>query len=78
MKLTLRKAILSTAIMGMASVSQAVEFDVQITNATNSVFFTPLLVAAHSSDYSVFTLGSEASSELQAMAEGGDISGISS
>lgn len=76
MKMNLRNALLTSALMGAASFSQAVEFDVEISNATQGVFFTPLLVAAHAGDASVFTLGTEASAELQAMAEGGSIDGL--
>lgn len=49
---------------------------VEITNITNAVYFTPLLVAIHDRDTHLFELGSPASAHLQAMAEGGDISGL--
>ncbi|MFT7129817.1 MAG: hypothetical protein ACI89U_001935 [Gammaproteobacteria bacterium] len=58
------------------SVVQAKIVDIEITNLTHAMHFTPLLVTAHSSDMSLFVSGQEASSELQAMAEGGDISGL--
>ncbi|MFA0252569.1 spondin domain-containing protein, partial [Vibrio sp. 10N.261.45.A4] len=40
-------------------------------------YFTPLIVAAHSSDLFMFRTGQAASAELESMAEGGDISGLS-
>ncbi len=57
---------------------QAAELEITITNATKGIYFTPLIIAAHDSDTSMFTLGETASSDLEAMAEGGDISGLSS
>ncbi len=70
------KTAFAVAMTGVAAMAQAAEFDVEITNLTTGVFFTPLLVSAHDDNQSVFTSGAAASSELQAMAEGGNISGI--
>ena len=50
--------------------------DVKITNLTQGIHFTPLLVAAHADTTDVFEVGTAATAELQAMAEGGDISGL--
>lgn len=75
---TLIKAGLATLSLSAVSVSQAVEFDVYIENLTQGIYFTPVLVAAHNADQSLFTLGMPASSELQAMAEGGSIDGLAS
>lgn len=49
---------------------------VEITNLTNAVYFTPLLVAAHDRDTHLFRVGEPASASLQAMAEGGNIAGL--
>ena len=49
---------------------------VEITNLSNALYYTPLLVSAHSKDAHVFQVGSTASASLQAMAEGGDIAGL--
>lgn len=68
----------STALLFGAATTQAAELEVTITNATKGIYFTPLIVAAHSSDLYMFRTGEEASSELKSMAEGGDISGLSS
>ena len=59
-----------------ASFTQAAEVNVSIENLTRGMFFTPLAVSAHPSDSALFELGSAASDEIQAMAEGGDLSGI--
>ncbi|MEH6453677.1 MAG: spondin domain-containing protein [Psychromonas sp.] len=56
----------------------AAEIDVTVQNTTHAMYFTPLIIAAHAMDASIFTSGQAASSELQAMAEGGDISGLES
>ena len=49
---------------------------VEITNLTNALYYTPLLVSAHDKNTHLFQPGSAASASLQAMAEGGDISGL--
>ncbi len=65
------------ALLAASGFGQAAELDVQITNLTRGSYFTPFLVAAHPSDFRLFTVGSPASASLQAMAEGGDIAGLS-
>lgn len=49
---------------------------VEITNLTNALYYTPLLVSAHDRNTHIFQPGAAASTSLQAMAEGGDISGL--
>ncbi|PML81941.1 spondin domain-containing protein [Enterovibrio norvegicus] len=56
----------------------AAELEITVTNATKGIYFTPLLIAAHDGSNTLFETGTAASPELQAMAEGGDISGLSS
>jgi hypothetical protein len=48
-------------------------YDVTITNLTNSISFTPILVTSHRKPVSIFELGSPASDELRMLAEGGDV-----
>jgi hypothetical protein len=48
-------------------------YDVTITNLTNSISFTPILVTSHRKPVSIFELGSLASDELSMLAEGGDV-----
>ena len=57
--------------------ADAVDFNVEITNLSNGIHYTPFLVAAHPDGTSLFTTGQPASANLQAMAEGGDIAGLS-
>lgn len=49
---------------------------VEITNMTNALYYTPLLVSAHNKHAHVFEAGTTASASLQAMAEGGNLSGL--
>lgn len=64
--------------MLLVPAANAADFNVRVVNLTNGMWFTPLLVAAHPDGSSLFTAGQPASAELQAMAEGGDISGLES
>jgi len=66
---------LTTAAL-MSSTLMAQDLDITISNNTNGIYFTPLLVSAHPSTTALFMSGDAASSHLQAMAEGGDISGL--
>ena len=49
-------------------------YHVTITNLTNAISFTPILVASHRRGVSLFDLGAPASDDLTAIAEGGDTS----
>ena len=55
----------------------AANFTVNIQNLTSGIHFTPILVAAHNSSTHLFQSGTKASVDLQAMAEGGAITGLS-
>ena len=48
-------------------------WQVRVTNLTTGQYFTPVLAATHSADAMVFAPGMQASAELQALAEGGDV-----
>ena len=69
----LKASVLSVAMMNAA---HAAEWSVSITNLTHGSYFTPLLVTAHGDQVQFFKAGEKASSELQAMAEGGDLAGL--
>ena len=57
-----------------ALASDPEEFAVTITNITNSINFTPILVASHRKGLSpLFELGSAANADIEAVAEGGNI-----
>ncbi|MEZ5661840.1 MAG: spondin domain-containing protein [Burkholderiaceae bacterium] len=51
----------------------AAQLDVTIQNLTRGIYFTPILIGAHASGSALFTAGQPASTQIQAMAEGGDI-----
>jgi hypothetical protein len=72
----LTAAMLVMASLFGAQTASAVDFNVRIVNLTNGIYFTPFLVAAHPAGTSIFTVGQPATANLQAMAEGGDISGL--
>ena len=71
-------AILLLLVFGMSTAASARErtVEVEISNLSNAIYFTPLLVAAHSRNLHLFQIGDAASSALQAMAEGGDLAGL--
>lgn len=76
MKRLLGIVLASVAALTTATAS-ARELTVEVTNLTNAVYFTPLLIAVHNRDTHLFQSGMPASENLQKMAEGGDISGLS-
>jgi hypothetical protein len=75
MKKTFIGLVISASLLTATPVV-ARELSVEITNLTNATYFTPLLVAAHDQRTDLFEVGTGASYNLQAMAEGGDISGL--
>lgn len=52
------------------------DITVDITNLTQGIAFTPFIVSAHDDSVHFFNVGESASTALQAMAEGGDLSGL--
>jgi len=73
------KKILTTAVFSglliassVASADKSRTYMVTITNLTNSINFTPILVASHNKKVSIFETGTAASPELTAIAEGGN------
>lgn len=69
-------ALSSASFAATIAPAHGTDFDVEIVNLTRGSWFTPFLVAAHADSASLFTTGAPASASLQAMAEGGDISGL--
>lgn len=67
---------LLAASLAAAPAANATQFNVEITNLSNAIYFTPFLVAAHPAGNNLFSVGQPASANLQAMAEGGDTSGL--
>jgi hypothetical protein len=75
----MRKTCLGLLLSGSLLTSTSVlaqALSVEITNLTHATYFTPLLVATHDPKTDLFEVGKEASFNLQALAEGGDISGL--
>jgi len=71
------KTSLSLLALALASsTTMAQELSITVTNLTQGLHFTPVITAAHNNDNQIFMSGEMATSELQAMAEGGDISGL--
>ena len=71
-------AVLTIAMIAStnAVADGAPAYHVTITNLTNAISFTPILVASQRRAVSIFELGAPASDEITAIAEGGDISGL--
>ncbi|MDH5571306.1 MAG: spondin domain-containing protein [Gammaproteobacteria bacterium] len=73
----MKKQIMGLMVASALSSSViAQDLTVELTNLTNAVYFTPLLVSTHNANTHLFQAGTTASAHLQAMAEGGDISGL--
>jgi hypothetical protein len=71
------KSVLSVLALALASsTTMAQELSITVTNLTQGLHFTPVITAAHTSENNLFMASEMASVELQAMAEGGDISGL--
>ncbi len=81
----LKKTLLLAATVGIVAHSSLLQADkykksdndnkyqVTITNLTNAIDFTPILVSSHRKGVSIVELGSAASAEVTAIAEGGNI-----
>lgn len=69
--------IITTGLACAAATANSAELEITVTNLTHGITFTPLLVAAHSSDAHLFQVGTAASDSLELMAEMGDISMLS-
>ncbi len=76
----MNKYMTGLLVAGCLSSSMAMADDntvtVEITNLSNALYYTPLLVSVHDGKTHLFETGSAASANLQAMAEGGNISGL--
>lgn len=70
-------AAMTTAAV-YSPLSAAADIDVELTNLTQGIYFTPLLLAGHNASTHLFETGMTASPALQAMAEGGAIAGLMS
>jgi len=73
-----KSLIAAGLLLATSGFAQAQDLEITVTNLTQGTYFTPVITAAHTSELAMFTTGMAASPELQMMAEGGDISGLSS
>lgn len=73
----MKSTLIGSLMLGASVSANAADISVDVTNLTRGIYFTPLLVSAHAPANMLFTPGEAASANLQAMAEGGDISGLS-
>lgn len=77
MKTSLNMTLLALSLgLSTAASASGQTVQVEITNLTNGTYFTPLLIAAHGPGVHLFEPGTPASASLQALAEGGDLSGL--
>ena len=70
------KSALAAAFVFCGVTANAADINVRVINLTNGIWNTPFLIAAHPDGTSLFEVGQPASANLQAMAEGGDITGL--
>ncbi|NQY81044.1 MAG: hypothetical protein HRT47_12105 [Candidatus Caenarcaniphilales bacterium] len=67
--------LIALAVLSVSSVSAA-SFEVKVTNLTQSQSFTPIIVSSQGRMINIFGAGEAASSEIEAVAEGGDTSSL--
>lgn len=72
----LSKIFTASAIAFASSQTIAADVTVEIQNLTQGLYFTPIATVAHTSDTSLFEVGEMASTEIQQMAEGGSLAGL--
>ncbi len=73
MKKLLIGLLAAGALVSMTAAASDRHMSIRITNLTNALYFTPLLISAHNRHTHIFQAGTAASPSLQAMAEGGNI-----
>lgn len=72
-----KSLLAASMLIASSGAVSAQDLEITVTNLTAGTYFTPLITAAHTGELAMFTLGETATPELQMMAEGGDISGLS-
>lgn len=70
------KKIMTAAIIAASTQVSAQDLSISVTNLTHGMAFTPVLVAAHDASGNLFDVGATATASLQAMAEGGALTGL--
>lgn len=78
MGIHMKNKVAAVVLSSLISTSAlALDINVTVTNLLHGNHFTPLLIAAHDRNQHMFQVATAASASLQAMAEGGDISSLS-
>ncbi|GGF68452.1 spondin domain-containing protein [Alteromonas lipolytica] len=72
----LTSLLVASGFAAVGSYAQAAELEITVQNLTRGIYFTPILVSAHVPEHHLFSVGQLPGSDIQAMAEGGDISGL--
>ena len=72
----LTKICAASALVFASSHGFAADVTIKIQNLTQGMYFTPIAAVAHSPDTSLFEVGQEAGLEIQEMAEGGSLAGL--
>jgi len=70
--------ILACLTAGIAMQTHAADLSISVQNLTQGIHFTPFIIAGHDDQTHLFEVGKAASTSLQMMAEGGNISGLAS
>ncbi len=73
---TFTKALTAVALACTAHQVSAADLTIEVQNLTQGIYFTPLLIVAHTPDASLFEAGEAASAEIEAMAEMGELDGL--
>jgi hypothetical protein len=72
----LTKICAASALVFASSHGFAADVTIKIQNLTQGMYFTPIAAVAHMPDTSLFEVGQEAGLEIQEMAEGGSLAGL--
>jgi len=73
-KLISISAIALSLLAATSATASETKYEVTVTNLTKSIFFTPVMVAAHRQSVELFDLGEPAPEAISRVAEGGDTS----
>jgi hypothetical protein len=75
---TLSKTLIAASLFTLTAGSPAfaANYKVEVQNINRGIYFAPLLISAHPTSAKTFTAGMAASVNLQRVAEGGDIAGL--
>lgn len=72
----LTKVCAASALVFASNHSFAADVTIEIQNLTQGMYFTPIAAVAHTPDASLFEVGEAAGPEIQEMAEGGSLAGL--